>query len=213
MRSTTRLSGWILAGWLALGLSAVPAGPADAHGEADHDGGGDYARIEADYTTPDVTLRSHEDEPVELQRLLAGDRPVALQFIFTSCQTVCPMITAMMAQAQDELREAAPDLRIVSISMDPGYDTPARLRRYGEKFDAQGDWTFLTGQRSAVRTAMGAFNAKYGGKNKMYHEPYTYFRDAGSDTWVRLNGTMSAGDLTAEFRRVLERSAASAASE
>ncbi|SDG51293.1 protein SCO1/2 [Limimonas halophila] len=205
MRQLTRLSGLLVAGFLVAGLSAAP-GP--GHAKTDGAAAEGYARIEASYTTPDVTLRTHEGGQVQLRKLLAGDRPVALQFIFTSCQTVCPMITAMMAQAQDDLREVAPDLRIVSISMDPGYDTPARLARYAEKFDAEGDWTFLTGQLDAVRTAMGAFNAKYGGKNKMYHEPYTYLRAADSDTWVRLNGLMSAGQLKTEFRKALETTAA-----
>jgi len=204
MRSMVRLSGLMLAGWLAVGLGAVPA-----HASTTGDNGSeDYVRIEAAYSAPDVRLRTHEDETVALQQLLNDDRPVALQFIFTSCQTVCPMITAMMAQAQDELRKLAPDLRIVSISMDPGYDTPSRLADYADRFGAEGDWTFLTGQRDAVRTVMGAFNAKYGGKNKMYHEPFTYLRAANSDTWVRLDGTMSAGELASEFRDVIERTSA-----
>jgi len=159
-----------------------------------------FTRTTQSYSVPDVTLRDRGGEPIRLRRVLAGDRPVLVQFIFTTCQTICPMLTATMAQAQEDLRRLQPDTRIVSISIDPEQDTPKRLRRYARSHGAEGDWTFLTGDWDAIRKTLGAFNAMYRGGNKMYHEPYTFIRPASSEQWVRYNGLMSADSLVAEYK-------------
>lgn len=190
----------IVAVWL-VGVFAV----SQVHGDPLGNGAGErhYDRVEARYRLPEVTLRNRDGASVRLRELLNADRPVLVQFIFTSCQSICPMLTAMMSQAQEAIRSAAPASRIVSISIDPEYDTPGRLAAYARKHNAQGDWHFLTGAWPAIRRTMNAFDAMYEGKNKMYHKPYTYMRPAGDGTWVRLTGLMGAQSLANEYRRVL----------
>ena len=172
---------------------------------------GDYKRGEAGYSPPAVTLRNRHGETVRLDRLLAQERPVVLQFIFTSCATICPVLSAGMAQAKRQLLETAPDTRLVSISIDPTFDTPARLEAYAERFDAGTEWTFLTGRPSDIRKVIVAFDALYEAGNKMYHRPYTYLRDGGAETWLRLDGLMSASALAKEHAALLRTSAANAA--
>jgi len=164
---------------------------------------GDGSRKLEPYEIPDVALRNRHGESVALRELLDSDRPVLLQFIFTSCQTVCPMLTATMSQAQERLRDVREDTRIVSISIDPQHDTPQRLRSYAEQYGAEGDWFFLTGSWRAVRRTLNAFGAMYEGGNKMYHEPYTFIRPPEGKRWLRLVETLSAGELVAEYRSVL----------
>lgn len=68
-------------------------------------------------------------------------------FIFTNCTTVCLPMTANMGKLQDMLEEEElDDVKLVSFSVDPEYDTPEVLTEYAAENDADLDrWTFLTG--------------------------------------------------------------------
>lgn len=207
----SRLSKGRVAGALALmlaGLLSVQAPAQAAESEAAGKGlpeSRDYTRTRATYEAPALTLRNRFEEKVRLDNFLARDRPVLMQFIFTSCATICPVMSATFAQAQSDLLEAAPDTRLISISIDPEYDTPERLRAYAKRHNAGEAWTFLTGQYEDVFTIVRAFDAIYEGNNKMYHEPYTYLRAAPGEPWVRINGLVSARTLLEEYRGVLAR--------
>lgn len=166
--------------------------------------GQEYTRIEHNYEIPDITLRDRDDQEVPLQSLFAEHRPVVLQFIFTSCQSICPLLTSIAAQAQEDLREVDSSTRIISISIDPEHDTPQRLKVYAERFEAEGDWYFLTGDRNDISQMLSAFDATLEGGNKMNHKPYTYMRAAGAPQWVRLTGLGGANKLVEEYRNVLE---------
>ena len=75
-------------------------------------------------------------------------------FMFTRCKGVCPMLSANMAAVQSELSDDPhwkSDIRLVSLSVDAEHDTPAVLREYAKRYDAQpGQWVFLTGEREQV---------------------------------------------------------------
>ena len=74
-----------------------------------------------------------------------------MDLIFTRCLGPCPIVSATMARLQAEL-PASPRVRLVSLTSDPDYDTPAVLKNYGEKFGARpGVWTFLTGPKEMMR--------------------------------------------------------------
>ena len=93
------------------------------------------------YTVPDVVLIDASGTPVALRTLLESDQPVALNFIFTTCTTICPVMTATFAQMRRELGEAAGQVRLVSISIDPEYDRPEVLKEYAARFGAGAGWT------------------------------------------------------------------------
>lgn len=70
-------------------------------------------------------------------------------FIYTTCPAACPMMSARMKRVHQETA-GLPDVRIVSISVDPK-DTPADLKAFGSKYGgATPDWIFLTGTAEAV---------------------------------------------------------------
>ena len=81
-----------------------------------------------------------------------GDKMVVLSFIFTTCGDIngCPLATYVLKEVQDRVLDTADlkdEIRIVSLSFDPGYDTPAVMRAYGDRFVKGGfDWEFLTCQ-------------------------------------------------------------------
>lgn len=156
------------------------------------------ARATASYEPPDVTLVDANGAAVGLRALLAGAEPVLLQFIFTSCPTICPVMSSLFAAAQHRLR--AEGVRLLSISIDPEHDTPARLRAHARKFKAGRNWRLLTGKPDEILAVQKAFDAYRG--NKMSHEPATYLRLKPGASWVRFDGLLSAGELVAEYQRL-----------
>lgn len=72
-------------------------------------------------------------------------RPWLGEIIFTRCPGPCVRMTRNLAELQSRLPRGA-DLRFVTLTADPAYDTPAVLRTYAERFGADSDrWHFLTG--------------------------------------------------------------------
>ncbi|GAB5542489.1 MAG: SCO family protein [Sandaracinaceae bacterium] len=70
--------------------------------------------------------------------------------IFTSCPDICPVMSSQMANLQRRIDH--PDVRFVSITVDPETDTPEVLRAYGERYGADHErWRFLTGAPDEVR--------------------------------------------------------------
>ena len=102
-------------------------------------------------TLPDFTLVDQDTEEFGSEDL-RGNIWIA-DFVFTRCPDMCPMLTSVMARVQRQLTgdPALKDVRLVSISVDPEHDTPARLATYAEKHGADRDrWAFLTGPRQEI---------------------------------------------------------------
>lgn len=155
-----------------------------------------YAVTTVDYAVPDVMLLNQAGDSVGLRDILKSDKPVALNFIFTTCSTVCPVMTATFAQMQRELGASADELLLVSVSIDPEFDRPAVLQAYAYKFDATDNWTFLTGDSDEVTQVLTSFDSYAG--SKMNHQPVTLLRGAQESSWVRIDGLASGADLAHE---------------
>jgi protein SCO1/2 len=142
-----------------------------------------------------VKLLDQQGNEVELRTLLSGARPVALNFIFTSCRTICPVLSASLASLH---REVGSEVDFVSISIDPEFDTPRVLKDYARRFNVGAGWTLLTGRAEAVAAVRKAFSAASTAKDA--HKPLTFLRPAGSAEWVRLDGFPSTSELAANLR-------------
>jgi cytochrome oxidase Cu insertion factor (SCO1/SenC/PrrC family) len=78
---------------------------------------------------------------------LAGN-PWIAAFIFTRCGGPCP---AMSRQMQELQRTLPPEVGLVSLTVDPEYDTPERLGEYAERYQADARrWRFLTGEKAVI---------------------------------------------------------------
>lgn len=190
------------------GAVAMSAGR--AHAETGHhhhvmaEASSAYQRSVVSCNIPDVTLLDMNGAEVSLREGLSGNEPVMLNFIFTSCTAICPVMTATFHDVQKMLGEESDRVRMVSISIDPENDTPARLKEYADKFQAAPRWRMLTGSvpdSVAVQRAFGVFRG-----DKMNHAPVTFLRAGGSgNTWVRLDGLASAADVILEYRKLAAR--------
>lgn len=80
------------------------------------------------------------------------DQVVLFNFIFTNCGSVCPMQTRILAQVLGDLPADVRDgVRFVSLSIDPGNDTPAKLSQFAKAMDADREgWSFLTGDARQI---------------------------------------------------------------
>jgi len=155
-----------------------------------------YAVTTANYVVPDVQLIDESGAPVTLRAFLESDQPVALNFIFTTCTTICPVMTVTFAQMQRELGDAADQIQLVSISIDPEYDRPKILKAYADQFHAGAGWTFLTGDGNDITQVLKSFDAYAG--SKMNHQPLTLLKRPDSASWVRIDGLAGGSDLAHE---------------
>lgn len=97
----------------------------------------------------DFALYDSRGEPVSMARL-EGKIWVA-DFIFTTCGSICPVMTRNMAVLHDRYKNEE-RLRLVSISVNPEYDTPEVLAEFAARYQADPSrWFFLTGSRDAIQ--------------------------------------------------------------
>jgi protein SCO1/2 len=155
-----------------------------------------YQVSDARYDIPAVQLLDASGAVVPLEDLLASDQPIALNFIFTTCTTICPVMTATFVQLQRELGEDAERVHLVSISIDPEYDRPDVLDMYIKQFQADKNWTFLTGETNDIVNVLRSFDAYTG--SKMSHRPITLLKRPDSESWVRIDGLASGQSLAQE---------------
>jgi len=161
-----------------------------------------YVRSEHNYPVPEGTLTEQHGNPAPLRDTLLGEEPVMLNFIFTTCTTICPVLSASFAQTQKALGPDAGEVKMISISIDPEHDTPAKLREYAQRFHARDGWVFYTGALADIVAVQKAFDAYRG--DKMNHPPVTYLRVRPDAPWIRFEGFASAGDLVREYRALAE---------
>lgn len=160
----------------------------------------DYQRSVGTYSLPSMDLVDMHDQPVSLDEILNTDQPLMVNFIYTSCTTICPIMSATFSQAQKQMGEDAKPVKWVSISIDPEYDTPARLRDYAERFHADVNWQFITGDIERIIALQKAFKVYHG--SKMNHKPVTFLRAGSDKPWVRLEGLTSGAELVAEYHQI-----------
>lgn len=74
-----------------------------------------------------------------------------VSFVFTRCDTICPVISMKMARIQEKTFDLGREIKLVSFSVDPAYDTPERLAEYAKKYGADPErWRFVTGPYDKV---------------------------------------------------------------
>jgi protein SCO1 len=157
------------------------------------------ARPSVEVSMPDVTLTRSDGARVALSEVLSDRQPVVMNFIFTSCSTICPVMSATFAKFQAGLGAKRGEVKLVSISIDPEYDTPERLAAYAATLKIASGWEFFTGSDSDIVAIQRAFGAYRG--EKLSHEAVTFIRARGGQRWTRVDGLVSAGQLRDAFLR------------
>lgn len=150
-----------------------------------------------DYVVPDLWLVRDDGKKVLLPKEIDDGRPLVMNFIYTTCTGICPLMSQVFSQFQERLGAERDKVHMVSISIDPEQDTPARLRDYAARFSAGNQWRHYTGTVNASITAQKAFGAYRG--DKMSHDPLTLMRAAPGKPWVRIDGFATPSDLLEQY--------------
>ena len=103
----------------------------------------DKARTLGDFSLTDECGRT-------VTRADLDGKILVVSFLFTSCSLTCPEVTKRMAEIQ-QLTADTPDVRLVSLTVDPRSDTPPVLAKWGARFGADTNrWLFLTGNKTVL---------------------------------------------------------------
>jgi len=203
MNLPVRAARLLSCGWAAILLSALFLNAASAaddphsqHQRALSNSSIKRSLVEVDLRP--IALVRQDGVPVTLVSELADKKPVVLAFIYTSCTTVCPVTSQILARTQALLGKEKDKVHLVSISIDPEYDTPERLLEYSKRFDAKPQWQHYTGTLANSIAVQKAFKAYRG--DKMNHAAVMFVNGGGMKSWVRLDGFPTAEDLLRELR-------------
>jgi protein SCO1/2 len=180
---------------LWLPLSTLPAHSHDHTHHHDAEAAAPVTVSSRAYEVPDVTLKDESGRLVPLRSVLSPETPVVMNFIYTSCTSICPTMTATLLQLQERLSHSEVKPRYISISIDPEFDSPTVLKSYAERYGA--DWQFLTGSRADVVNVLRSFDSWRG--SKANHAAVTLMRDGRATQWKRVDGLASAEELAAAW--------------
>jgi len=143
---------------------------------------------------PDLELLDQNGRKIHFYTDLVKGQTVVINFIFTTCTTICPPLGATFARVQKELGDkVGRDVRFISISVDPATDTPERLKAWGAKFHAGEGWTFVTGAKPQVDELLRALGASSARRED--HSPTILIGNDAHGTWTRTYGLANTSKL------------------
>jgi len=149
---------------------------------------------------PDVELLDQNGRKIYFYTDLVKGQTVVINFIFTTCTTICPPLGATFARVQKELGErAGRDVRFISVSVDPVTDTPERLKAWGAKFHAGDSWTFVTGDKPQVDELLRALGASTARRED--HSPSILIGNDAKGTWTRSYGLSKVSQIIDAINR------------
>jgi len=159
-----------------------------------------YTRTVENYEVPDVTLVNQDGVRVGLRKLLTSDKPLLVDFVYTTCTTICPVLSINFANFQKTIIAESGKTQQISISIDPENDTPKAMKAYLKRYNAKPGWDFLTGSREDISRVLKAFNVFT--LNKMNHYPVILLKSPFDSRWVRIYGLIGTTDLLVEYEKV-----------
>lgn len=199
-RSTSLLRALLLAA--AVAWSAAPALAQHEHhataGDAKTDphaahrammaaGAGTEAEAVSGLAIPDVPVLTQDGEERRFYSDLVAGKVVAMNFVFTTCTTICPPMGAIFGQLEKRLGDRlGRDVQLISVSVDPATDTPERLSAWAARFGRTPGWTLVTGDKptvDALLKSLQVFTPDFED-----HAPIVLLGNDARDEWTRAYG-------------------------
>ena len=132
---------------------------------------------------PDVRVVDQDGRSLHFYSDLLQGKVVAINFIYTTCTTICPPLGSTFHHLQDLLGEhLGKDFQLISITLDPQHDTPERMKAWGEKFKAREGWTLVTGDRLEINRLLRSLRALPGSKET--HGPIVLIGSEALGKWT-----------------------------
>ena len=172
-----------------------------AHDAHEHHAAPAAAPSAAKVVLRDAPLVDSSGKRVRLAQEVIGQRIAVVNFIYTSCTTVCPVSSATFQQLQKKLgARLGKEVVLVSVTVDPLRDTPQRLREYAGRYEAREGWVWLTGAKpdvDSVLKGLGAYSARFED-----HPAMVLIGDARGGPWTRFFGFPSVDELMARVETI-----------
>lgn len=147
----------------------------------------DQPALAADIVLKDLTLIDQDGKDVDFVTDVIADRVVVVDFVYTTCTTVCPVLSALFGQVQQRLgARLGEQVSLVSISVDPARDTPQRLKAYAERHKAKPGWVWLTGPKTSLNQVLEGLDAYT--PNFEDHAAMVLVGDGRTGQWLRFLG-------------------------
>ena len=151
---------------------------------------------------PDIEVLDQNGRKIHFYTDLIKGQTVVINFIFTTCTTICPPLGATFARVQKELGDkVGRDVRFISISVDPATDTPERLKAWGAKFHAGDGWTFVTGNKPDVDELLRVLGASSARRED--HSPTVLIGNDAHGAWTRTYGLANTGQLVQIINNIM----------
>jgi protein SCO1/2 len=161
----------------------------------------------ADVDLRDRPLVTQHGEEVMFVSDVIGDNIVVMDFVYTTCTTICPVLSALFNQVQTKLGDqVGDDVRLVSLSVDPIRDTPQRMKAYSAKHHAGDGWLWLTGPKPVVDEVLvgvGAYTTNFED-----HPTMVLIGDGRTGEWKRLFGFPNPDRIVKVVNEMKQRRAA-----
>ena len=147
----------------------------------------------------DVVLVNQDGEQMRLYTDLLKDKVVVINFFFATCQGSCLPMNRNIQKAQDIFGDhLGKDAYIISVSVDPVTDTPARLKEYAAKIGARPGWYFITGGKENVAFALKKLGQYV--ENREDHTNIVLIGNERTGLWKKAFGLAKSD----EFNKVVE---------
>jgi protein SCO1/2 len=151
----------------------------------------------------EIELVSHDGRTLRLYQDLMKNKTVVFSAFFSRCQSVCPPLNAKLQGLQRALGpRVGKDVLFVSITVDPEFDTPARLSEVAAKLHAGPGWLLMSGSPEQVHTAL--LRLGYATPEKEAHSPLLVVAREKTGVWKKAHGFAPIDDLLQIVRAVMD---------
>ena len=151
----------------------------------------------------DVVLVNQNGERMRLYTDLLKDKVVVINFFFATCQGSCLPMNRNIQKVQDLLGDRlGRDAYIISVSVDPTVDTPARLKEYAAKIGARPGWYFITGDKENVALALKKLGQYV--ENREDHTNIVLIGNERTGLWKKAFGLARSPELITVVQSVLD---------
>ena len=151
----------------------------------------------------DVVLTDQHGKPVRFYSDVLQGRTVVIESFFTTCTGTCPLMNSTFAKIQNAVGDRlGKDVFLVSITVDPENDTPAKLKEYAAHMKARPGWMFLTGKKENVDQALHKLGLKVNSREE--HKNLFLVGNEPKGLWKKVLGLGKSDEIVEIVKGVIE---------
>jgi protein SCO1 len=155
---------------------------------------------------PNVVLTTQDGERVRFYDDMVKGRVVLINFMFTTCGSICPRATENLVRVAAGLGDRLErDVRMISLTVDPERDTPQVLKKYASKFSTPPGWYFLTGPEKDITEVRIRLGVNRDGNDKMDHTGLIVFGNDRTGQWGMTPSVANPKTILWSLNGLLER--------